>query len=444
MISRIFKKLSNRKNLKKIFYNFNWLTVEKAIKILLGITIGAWVARYLGPEDYGNLNYARSFVSLFAFLSTVGLNQIVVREVVKSEGDKNEILGTTFLLKIIGSVVLNITAVGLIFFLNPGDATIQLFVFIVAFGYLFKPFDSIAYWFRSQVKSKYAVIPRTISYLLVNGLKAALILLNAPLVAFVSVVAINFGLNGLLLLVSYQYITKDTIFNWKPRLTRAKSLLRDSWPLILSGAAVAIHMKVDQVMIGNMINSTQLGIYAAAARLKKWSFIAVAISNSTFPALLKAREKSKDLYHGRLQRLLSILTWMAIILTVVIIFLSPFIIKILYGSQYAQSSLILAILSGVILFNFSGIVSSKYLIAENHTKINFYRTLLGVSTNLLLNFILIPLMGIVGSAISTLLSVAVQDYFGVVLFSESRRLFFMYLKALNPKKAFREAQSLFK
>ncbi|MCF7890532.1 flippase [Candidatus Bipolaricaulota bacterium] len=410
----------------------------------LGIFIGAWVARYLGPANYGRLNYARSFVALFTFLSTLGLNQVVVRDLVKYDKEKEQILGTTFLLKLIGSVIMNITAIGAVVIINPSETGSKFFVVLVAFGYLFKSFDVIVYWFRSQVESKYAVFARLSSRFIINGFRVVLILLKAPLVAFVWLISINFFFIALGLILYFQNYSSVSLLDWSFSLRWAKSLLKDSWPLLLSGAAITIHDRIDQVMIGNMIGDEALGIYAAAARLKKWSFVAVVISNSVFPALIRTRENNKESYHARLQKLLDLLTWLAISFTVGVVFLSPFIIRLLYGAEYAKSSLILSILAGEILFNFSGVVSSKYLVAENLTKINLFRTIIGSSMNLVLNFLLIPIIGIVGSALSTLVSVAIQDYFGILLFSESRGLFTMYMRAYNFKRVYREVRNLLK
>jgi PST family polysaccharide transporter len=396
------KRIEGRIGLLKIIANINWLTMERIIQIGINLFVVALVARYLGPHKYGAMNYAIAFVALFAPFFRLGLDTIVVRNIVKNPQKKEMYLGTTLWLKFLGSIALFFLASGLINFLNTDNPNIKIFVIIVAFGYLFKPLNTIDLWFQSQVKSKYTVFSRSSSFLITSILKIILILTQSPLIAFVWMITINSILQGILLFAFYQKKASVSAFNWKIKLNTMKELLSDSWPLILSGIAVVIYMKIDQVMLGSMINSHALGVYSVAAKVsEKWYFIPSIISVSVFPSIIKSRKKSQKQYLTRLQKLYDLFTWLSISVALLIMLFSSLIINILFGKEYAQASSVLSVHIWAGVFVFLGVASTKYLIAENLTKITFFRTMLGAVFNVILNLILIPRIGIMGAAYAT-------------------------------------------
>ena len=420
-----------RKGLQKVLFNINWLTFEKIFHMVLRLFVGVWVARYLGPENYGIMNYAFAFVILFATFATLGLDNIVIRNLVKDSSNKKEILGTTLFLKFLGGCVLFILAVGASWFLNFDNIEVQIFVAIIAFAYIFKSFDTIDFWFQSQVKSKYSALARSIGFLFSSSLKVIMILLKAPLIAFISVFFIELLFIGVSLLIFYKWKTKDSIFNWKVKKNMMKSLLKDSWPLILSGLAVIIYMKIDQVMIGQMLGNTELGIYSAAVKISEaWYFIPVVISGSVFPAIINAKKRSHELYMNRLQILYDFFTWFSISVAFVVTLLSPFIINTLYGKEYSLAAGVLSIHIWAGVFIFMNVATMKYLIAENLTKIAFYRNLIGGIFNICLNLIMIPIFGIIGSAYATLISYCIS-ILSTFCFKKSRSQFALLIKSLN-------------
>jgi O-antigen/teichoic acid export membrane protein len=250
-------------------------------------------------------------------------------------------------------------------------------------------------------------------------------------VAFVWMFTLDFFIASLLLLYFYHKKVSDSIFEWKIKTKTVKNLLKDSWPLMLSGVAVVIYMKIDQVMIGNMLGEKELGIYSSAVKISEaWYFIPMIISSSVFPSILRVRKKSKELYLRRIQMLYDFFTWFTIGVALIVTFLSPFIINILYGSEYAMASTVLSIHIWAGVFVFLGVASSNYLIAENLTKITFGRTFIGALANIFLNLILIPFFGIVGSAMATLISYILVT-FSIVFFKSTRINFFMLIKSFN-------------
>ncbi len=435
-ILRIFPKFIRRKiegnqELIKIIQNINWLAFENLFQKLIGIFIFAWIARYLGPEQFGLMNYVLSFVALFSALSILGLDNIVIRNIVSNPEKKKEYLGSTLLLKFLGSLTLLILSIIGVSLIEPNNNLLILFVGIISLGYIFGSFNTLDIWFKSQIQSKYSVYSRSIAFLIISSLKIIFILTQQPLIAFILMFALNSLISSLLLIYFYHKKTKLSFLKWKVKLKVMKNLLKDSWPLILSGIAVMIYMRIDQVMIGNMIGNVQLGIYSAAVKVSEsWLFLPMIIASSVLPAIIKAKKKNRKLYLEKLQTLYDLFTWFTISVAVIITFLSPFIIKILYGANYADSAIILSIIIWTGIFSFLGVASSQYLVAENITKVSFYRTGFGAIINVLLNIILIPIYGIIGAAIATFISYGVATFF-ILVPKNSRLAGIQMLKSFN-------------
>jgi O-antigen/teichoic acid export membrane protein len=418
--------------------NINWLTFENILRNLIGVFVFAWVARYLGPEQFGLMNYAVALVALFSVFSTLGLDNILIREIVSSPEKRKEYLGSALFLKFVGALVLVITATLTSHFINSEDAVITFFVFIVSLGYIFKSFDVIDLWFKSQVKSKYSVYSRATSFFVVSVIKIILILTQAPLVAFVWMFTLDFFIAALLLIYFYSQKVPDSMLDWKVRIRTVKNLLKDSWPLMLSGVAVVIYMKIDQVMIGNMLGEKELGIYSSAVKISEaWYFVPMIISSSVFPSILRVRKKSKELYLRRIQMLYDFFTWFTISVALIVTFLSPYIINILYGSEYAMASTVLSIHIWAGVFVFLGVASSKWVISEGYTKNALIRTMAGTILNIFLNYFFIAYFGIIGAAISTLVSYAFVNSLSLFLFKKTRICFFMQLESFNLIRIFK-------
>jgi len=432
-VKKLLKDVRKRKGLLKIIANINWLTVEKIFNMLVSLFVGVWVARYLGPDKYGAMNYAVAFIALLATLSRLGLDTIVVRNIIQNPEKKDEYLGTTLFLKFIGTVVMFALAVTLINFIKTDHPQIKIFVLILAFGHIFKSLDTINLWFQSQVQSKYTVFSRSVSLTIISLLKIAFILTQSPLIAFIWALMLDMIISTVFLFLFYQAKGAISIFKWKMKISVLKDMLKDSWPLMLSSIAVIIYMRIDQVMLGSMISSKALGIYSAAVKIsEKWYFIPIIISISVFPAIVNAKKRSEKLYLSRLQRLYDFFTWFSISFALIITIFSKHIILFLYGRDYLPASSVLSIHIWAGVFVFLAIASERYLITENTTKISFYRNLLGAVLNVILNVILIPSYGIMGAAYATLFSYAVSGYLSNILFRKSRKIFKMFLKSLFP------------
>ena len=429
MIQKL-KSLKNHQGFMKYFKNTSWLFAEKILRMVVGLFVGVWVARYLGPDKFGLFSYAGSFVGLFTAIATLGLDGIVVRELVKQPHKENELLGTAFYLKLMGAV-LTLVILYIAIHFTSNDHYTNVLIFIIASATIFQSFNVIDMYFQSKVMSKYVVYANITSLFISSLVKITLILLNAPLIAFAWVVLFD----SFVLACGFIYFfLKQSAFKIQhlkfSKLT-AVSLLRDSWLMALAGAAILIYMKIDQVMIKEMMNSEAVGQYAAAVRISEaWYFIPMVIASSLFPAIVNAKKQSEELYYKRLQKLYDLMVWMAIAIALPMTFLSDWVVNLLYGSQYNQAGSVLMIHIFAGLFVFLSVANDKWFYIENKSLILTKKVIIGAISNIILNIILIPLYGIKGAAIATIISYAISVLLSDLFFKSMNQLFWMKIKAL--------------
>jgi O-antigen/teichoic acid export membrane protein len=394
---------------KRYFTNTSWLLAERIVRLGINLFINLYVIRYLGPEEFGLLSYAISFASIFATISTLGLDNLLIRELVKEPDKRDALLGSAFTLKIIGAIIsFALIAIALLF--SNDSAYTVILILIIAASTLFQSFNVIDFYFQSQVQAKFSVYVQFTSSVVLMLIKLLMIYFNAPLILF----AVVFTLESFFWAIGFSAVYKKNhlnIFAWKFNKEIALQLLKDSWPLILSGVVIAVYMKIGQVIVKKLMDDEQVGYYAAAVKLSEaWYFIPMAISTSLFPAIVNAKKVSEELYQDRMQKLYDLLAWTAIAIAVPVTFFSDIIVKILLGAEYLPSAPVLTIYIWAGVSTFLGVASSQYLINENLTKLAFYRTLIGMVVNIILNFALIPAYGIVGSAVATLVSYSLATF----------------------------------
>ena len=421
--------LKNHQGFMKYFKNTSWLFGERILRMIVGVFVGVWVARHLGPERFGLFSYAQSFVGLFTIIATLGLDNILVRELVKDQNRRDELIGTAFWLKLMGSfLVLIFLAIAINFTSN--NTYTNILVFIIASATIFQSFNVIDFYFQSKTLSRYVVFANIISLLISSIVKIVLILTNAPLIAFACVILFD----SFILACGYIYFyfkNSLSFLQWKFYKITAILLLKDSWPLILSGMVIAIYMKIDQIMIKEMMNSEAVGQYSAAVKLSEvWYFIPLVIASSLFPAIINAKKQSEKLYYDRFQKLYDLMVWMAIIIALPMTFLSDWIINLLYGKEYNQAGSVLMIHIWAGVFVFLGVASAKWFVSENLQILSFWRTFYGMIVNIILNIFLIPRYGIQGAAVATLASQATATYIFDFFNHKTRDMFYMKTKSL--------------
>jgi len=411
------KEIFNHQGVRRYGKSTSWFFGAKFFQLIVGLLVGVWVARYLGPKDYGLLSYAQAFVGLFSALATLGLDSIVVRELVKNEDKRDKLLGTAFWLRFIGSFLM-IGLIAIVIQFTSSDQYTNILVLIVSGATIFQAFNVIDFYFQAKVLGKYSALATIISLFISSIVRIILILQKAPLIAFAWMIV--FDSVTLALGYLYFYLKSTAInrqhFRFKFNKSTAISLLKNSWPLILSSIAVMIQARIDQVMIKEMLGNEEVGYYSAALKLiEVFGFIPVVINSSLFPALVNGKKISEDVYNMRFLNYYR-LSFLLFLVTAIPIFLfSEKIVILLFGQEYWQSAALLPLMATRLFFTNSGVARSAYLTIENLFKFSMVTTIFGAVANLIFNYLLIPLYGSKGAIISAIFSffitIFVIDFF---------------------------------
>lgn len=428
-------KILGRQNLRKALNNISWLFLGKILQIILGFFVAIWIARYFGPEQLGLFNYALAFTGLFGAIATLGLKDIVVRDITHNPDDAKDTLVSAAALMLIGGFIAYFFIIITITYMRPEDKIIRTMVAIMGSRVLFTASNTVVFWFESQLQSKYIVSVESFSFLLFAIIKVFLILQNAPLIAFVWLILIEAFLIAFLLFCLIAI--KDSFFT---RLSVSfkftKKLLKDSWPNIFAGIAVTIYFKVDQIMLGNMIGNESVGIYSVAARISEfWYFILIAITSSVFPRLVELFKLSKKTFDLQLLRLLKLINFLTLFIGLFIYLFSEPFIQIFFGTQYLDAAEPLKVLGWGGFFVGIGLVRTKYLTLMNLLNYKLCFLIFGAFLNVLLNIYLIPIHQELGAAWATFISYFFIAFIGPTAFSKLRHFQFLLFKSIiiNPK-----------
>jgi len=416
--------------LRQIIGNTGWLFSEKLLQMGLGLVVGVWVARYLGPTQFGLFSYALSFTALFSPLAKLGLDRIVVRDIVQNPSDRQTILGTAFMLKLISGIMSYLLAVVTISLLRPSDNLTRALVEVIGCGIYFQVFYTIDLWFQSQVESKYTVWSKNTAYILINIVKVILIKLQAPVIFFAWNALAEVVLGSIGLLIAYK-LKGHEITGWRINIKKVKDLLNNALPLMFSGMAVMVYLRVDAIMLGQMFGDKSVGIYSVATRISElWYFIPGTVVSSVSPAILESKSVAETLYERRLQKLFTLLAGIAYAIAIPMTILATPIVVIMYGQDYIASGSILAIHIWAGVFVFLGIAKGVWIVAEGLTRFALISTLCGAIINVLLNIVMIPKYREVGAAIATVISYGCADYLVYITYPRFRKLGIIMTKAL--------------
>lgn len=415
---------------RQILSNTGWLFSGRFFRILVSLFTATWVARYLGPSQFGALQYALAFSSFFLPLSTAQMDTIVTRDLVQQPEDKNQILGTAVVLQLIGGTTAALLSIVAILLVSPTDFYLQLLVAIVALKFVFNSLQPIESWFESQVNSKFTVLADNLAFILITLLKCSLILLQAPLFAFAIIISLETLIFAIGLCWCYQR-NHQSILNWRTSVTHLKYLLKESLPLALSSTACIIYINVDRVMLGSLIGSHAVGIYSSAATLADaWWFLPTIVCSSLYPTIIQSKTLDQKIYRQRLQSFYDLISFLAYSLIILILPLTGWIINLLYGESYQSAVPVFTIYIWSVLFSFQGIAQSRWIVTEGLQKFHFHSRLAGLITNIVLNLILIPHYEGTGAAIATIVSYAIGNYLYFLFIPETRENALLMTKAL--------------
>ncbi len=406
---------------QKYFRNTGWMLFAKIISMAISFVVTAYVARNLGPLNYGQLSYAASFVAIFSFIAGLGIDHVLYRELISNPEKKKEFLGSAIFIKFFSGIVAMVLTVSFGFYFGQDDVS-KILIYILSGTFIFNSLQIISYEFQAQVKSKIPSIISIIVTIILNILKVLVIFLGGGVIYLVALSLFESIMYTIFYWFAYEKILGEKVTNLIFDKKVAITLLNDSWPLIFTSAFALIYARIDQILIKHMMGAEAVGIYNSAVVIAEvWYFLPTIIIASLWPAILNTKKLSEEIYHKRLIKLATFLIVIAISVSIIVTFIAPFIIKIIFGSAFIGASIILKIYVWACIGTFLICLINYYFVAENNKKGLVFITFIPMVINIILNLLWIPKYGIVGSAYATLISYSIGPI-SIFMFKDVRKL----------------------
>lgn len=424
---------------RKYLHNTSWLFVDRVVRLGAVMVTGIYVARYLKPELFGQLNYASGFVGLFFALTAMGLDEIVVRDLVKHPEKRDEILGSSATLKMLGASIL-VLAVLIGTFVNHMDGPTTMMVMIIAAAELLKPTMVVEYYFLAQVKAaRYAQV-NMVQTAAACGFRLLLIALHAPLIWFAWSYVVEMGIYAI---VSVLYYKREGLLvrAWRSTMPMVKELLQQSWPLIVFGLALYVQAKIDQVMIFDVLKHTigekaayaEVGQYSVALKMiEALGFLPVIVQKSLSPAITRAKQEDPAKYEDRLLNQYRLMFLMFLVTAVPLYFLAKPLIThpLLFGPDYAEAGYLLSLFAIRLLFTNMGVAKSSFITNESLFRYALITSVVGAALNIGMNYWLIPEFRSGGAIIATIGSFFVSIFLMDLFFKDTRKNFGWMMKGM--------------
>ncbi len=391
-------------NQKKIVSNVAWALSGKFINMFGNLFVGILVARYLGPEDYGIMNYVISYVTIFTIVSAFGLDNIEIRELSKDESGRDRIMGTSFMLRLLFSIIAYVVLT-IIVFCSVDDGFTVTMILVYGLSLFSTIYNLFRNYFTSIVYNKYVVQSEITRTIIGAVIKIVFLLLKFPLSWFIFATLFD----TILLATGYYFSYRSkagSVRKWSFDRDYSKFLVKESFPLVLSGTAVIIYQKIDQVMIGDMIDKESVGYFATAGRfVEVVLFLPSILVQTITPLLIKKRELDSQIYKKDKQIFVNLVTWLTIGIAIITSITSYWTIKYTFGEAYMPAVPILQIMAfktvGMALSSSGG----QIIILEGIQRWAFIRNIIGCLICVSLNYIIIPQFGVIGSAYVTVVTV---------------------------------------
>lgn len=419
----------------RVINNAKWIIICKVIQSLLQLVIGMFCARYLGPEGYGLINYASSIVAFVVPVMQLGLQSTLVQEFTESPEKEGKIMGTSFVMDLVSSVLCIGLVGAFVFTANAGETETIIVCLLFSISLIFRAFELFQCWFQYKLKSKIPSIVMLCAYLVVSAYRIFLLVTSKSVFWFAIVNSVDFGIIGISLLVIYNRISDQKLsFSFdliKPLFNRSKYY-------ILASMMVTLFQNTDHIMLklvlGSDVGNRENGYYTAAiTSAAVVQFVYVAIIDSMRPVILAHKKEGSVNYEKNISRLYCIITYMGFAQAAGFTIFANLIIKILYGAEYLASVPVLQVLVWYVAFSYMGAVRNIWILAEGKQSMLWKLNLAGAALNVVVNATLIPILGAIGAAIASLSTQVFTNFilgFIVKPLRENNRLL---LKGLNPK-----------
>lgn len=386
----------------KVTINAGWLIAGRIYHMLLTFFIGLLTARYLGPANYGLINYAAAYTTFFASFCTLGINSVIVKNFVDNPDEEGETIGSAIVLRTVSSLLSVIMMICITLFMDKGEVTTNIVVALCSIGVLFQVMDTLNYWFQARLQSKYAALATVISYTVVSIYKIWLLFTGRSVEWFAVSTSLDSFVVAIVLLVMY-YKQNGPKFSFSVK--KSKELFFSSYHFILAGLMVAIYGSTDRFMLKQMLNESEVAYYSTAVALcNTWVFVLAAIIDSMYPVILQHFGKNNGKFEQKNRQLYAIVFYMSVLASSLISVLATFIVKVLYGDAYISAADPLRIITWYTAFSYLGVARNAWIVCYNCQFYLKYLYIGAALTNVVLNVWLIPIWGASGAALASLIT----------------------------------------
>lgn len=384
----------------KIARNAGWLILGKVIQMMISLIVGILTARYLGPGNYGLINYAGAYTAFFTAFCTLGINSVIVKEFVDHRDQEGQILGTALGLRGISSVLSAVTIVCISLVVDRDEPLTVAVVALCSLGAVFHIFELFNYWFQSRLASKKTAIAALIAYSITAVYKIVLLATGASVVWFALATSVDYICIAVILFWFYKRDGGGMLsFSW----SYGKTLLQKSYHFILTGMMVAVYGHTDKIMLKHMIGGTEIGYYSTAVALcNMWCFVLAAIIDSLKPSIMEAHSKNREQYERLNRQLYCIVFYVSAGVSVLLALFGHIAIGIFYGEAYLPAAAPLRIITWYTAFSYLGVARDIWVVCENKQKYLKYIYISAAVSNVILNVLLIPPFGASGAAAASL------------------------------------------
>jgi PST family polysaccharide transporter len=412
--------------------NLGWSGANQVTRAAAMTLVIIVVTRHLGPSAYGSLAFGLSIVKIGVIAAGLGLDRIIVQQLVlKPEATPNVLRGG-LLYKALAGFVTYVAVISSVSVFLPNHEMVRFVVMIAGLGFLLQAFDTFNCLFQARGQMKLSFFGRTIPILIAAALKVGAVMAGATVLTFAALEAVEAALiSAGLVIVCWKFGGLKELTTLKTQSSSPGMLLFGGLPLLISGVAVTIYLRSDLIMLGMMTGSKATGIYSAAAQVSEiWNVIPLTVAPAVFPLLLHVKQKGDKVYERSFLMLLQSISLGAILIACSVAVGAPLIVKILYGEAFANAVGVVRFHNWSVVFTFLGMTQTLWDAGERLYWLTCIRTVLGAISNVCLNLILIPKFGTSGAAIATVVSYAVAGFLLNAISRQTFPLFIMQLKSI--------------
>lgn len=382
--------------------NASWLIGGRVIQMILSLFVGILTARYLGPDNYGLINYGGAYVAFFTALSTLGLNAVIIKDFVDHPEEQGEAIGSALLMRLVSSILSAILTVSIVLVIDKDEPITIAVVALCSLGSIFHIFETFNYWFQSMYQSKITSLATLSAYIVTSAYRVVLLATEKSVYWFAFSTSVDYIVIAIFLRIAYRkYAGPKLAFSFP----KSKALLSLSYHYILSTIMVAVYGQTDKLMLKQMVNKNEVGFYATAAAIcTMWTFILQAIIDSIYPSILKLKKTDQAAYERKNRQLYAIVFYVSCFVSVAFLVLGDLIVKILYGEAYLPAIPVLKVVTWYTAFSYLGVARNAWIVSEGKQKYLKYIYGCAAIMNVIINALLIPTMGAVGAALASLIT----------------------------------------